>query len=163
MTPTVLNHIAVEAAPYKTKMYRAMLLCGVLLGAVLLVSFILEAHNEYVSITVGEQITIHFGDTYKVMHIEALHPFTEVRWSVTDAQLIAPGLTRTNEWIGTTIVFQLTPQSGKVTQLQLEHVGLTPQIECYEICSQGWNQFLGSLKTYVETGKGSPYVEQPTA
>lgn len=119
--------------------------------------------SSKVGTSVGEHITIHFGDTYKVMHIETLHPFTEVRWSVTDAQLIAPGLTRTNEWIGTTIVFQLTPQSGKVTQLQLEHVGLTPQIECYEICSQGWNQFLGSLKTYVETGKGSPYVLQPTA
>ena len=59
MTPTVLNHIAVEAAPYKAKIYRAMLLCGVLLGAALLVSFILEVHNEYFSLTAwGSAITL---------------------------------------------------------------------------------------------------------
>lgn len=116
-----------------------------------------------VGTTVGQQITIRFGDTYKVMQIEALRPFTEVQWSVSEAHLVVPGLTRTNEWIGSTIVFQLTPHSGALTLLQLEHVGLTKQIECYEICSQGWNQFLGSLKSYVETGKGSPYVEQPSA
>ena len=114
-----------------------------------------------VGTTVGQQITIRFGDTYKVMQIEALHPFTEVQWGVTDAHLVVPGYT--NEWIGTTIIFQLIPQSETVTQLQLEHIGLTPQVECFEICSQGWNQFLGSLKSYVETGKGSPYVEQPAA
>lgn len=112
---------------------------------------------------VGDKITIRFGDTFKVMKIEVLRPFTAVQWGVTDAHMAVPGLTRTNEWIGSTIVFQLTPLSGALTQLHMEHVGLTPQIECYEICSQGWNQFLGSLKSYVEVGEGSPYVEQPTA
>lgn len=116
-----------------------------------------------VGTTVGQQITIRFGDTYKVMRVEVLRPFTEVQWSVTDAHLVVPGLTRPNEWIGSTIVFQLTPHSDALTLLQLEHVGLTEQIECYEICRQGWNQFLRSLKSYVETGKGSPYVEQPAA
>lgn len=108
---------------------------------------------------VGEQITIRFGRTFKVMRIEHLRPEEEVRWRVTDAQLDVPGLTRTKEWIDTTIVFQLVPQSASVTRLQLEHIGLTPQVECYALCSQGWRQFLGSLKSYVETGKGAPYVD----
>lgn len=112
-----------------------------------------------VGTTVGEQISIRFGQTFKVLQIEALRPATEVRWCVIDAHLVVPGLTRTNEWIGSTIVFQLAPQSGAATLLQLEHIGLTPQVECYEICSHGWNQFLGSLKSYIETGKGAPYVE----
>lgn len=112
-----------------------------------------------VGTAVGELISIRFGPTFKTMRIEVLRPNTEVRWHVTDAQLVAPGLTRTNEWIGTTIAFQLTPQPDYATRLTLEHIGLTPEVECYELCSQGWRQFLASLKRYVETGKGTPYVE----
>jgi uncharacterized protein YndB with AHSA1/START domain len=106
---------------------------------------------------VGEHITIRFGTTFKLMCIEKLRPEAEVRWRVIDAELDVPGLTRTKEWIGTTIVFQLEPQSASVTRLQVEHIGLTQQVECYELCSQGWIQFLGSLKSYVETGTGAPY------
>ena len=112
---------------------------------------------------VGEKIIIRFGDTFKVMQIDVLQQFTEVQWSVTDAHLAVPGLTRTNEWVGSTITFQLAQKTRAVTHMQLEHVGLTPHIECYEVCSQGWDQFLGSLKCYVETGKGSPYLGQPVA
>jgi uncharacterized protein YndB with AHSA1/START domain len=110
-------------------------------------------------IAVGEQITIRFGQTFKVMRIESLRPEAEVRWRVTDAQLDVPGLKRTKEWIGTTIVFNIMIQSPLVTSLQLEHIGLTPQVECYNLCSQGWGQFLGSPKSYVETGTGAPYAD----
>ena len=115
--------------------------------------------SSEVGTAVGEHITIRFGGTFKVVQIEALHPATEVRWRVVDAHLVVPGLARTNEWLGTTIVLQLVPQSDTVTRLALEHIGLTPEVECYDICSQGWTQFLESLKAYLETGKGSPYVE----
>lgn len=108
---------------------------------------------------IGEQITIRFGTTFKVMRIERLHPNAEVCWRVTDAQLDVPGLTHTKEWIGTTIVFRLEPQSTSTTRLHMEHVGLTPHVECYGLCSQGWLHFLGSLKSYVETGTGTPFVE----
>ena len=108
---------------------------------------------------VGDEITIRFGTTFKVMCIESLRPNAEVRWRVIDAQLDVPGLTRTKEWIGTTIAFQLEPQSASVTRLSMEHIGLTPQVECYDLCSQGWIQFLGSLKSYVETGTGTPYAD----
>ncbi|EKE70214.1 SRPBCC family protein [Gallaecimonas xiamenensis] len=108
---------------------------------------------------VGELVRIKFGETFKVMRIESLRPQSEVRWNVVDAQLVVPGLTRTNEWIGTTILFQLSSPSESTTRLDLEHIGLTQQIECYEVCSQGWGQFLESLKSYVEKGKGSPYAD----
>jgi uncharacterized protein YndB with AHSA1/START domain len=108
---------------------------------------------------VGEQIAIRFGQTFKVMRIESLRPETEVRWRVTDAQLVVPGLKHTKEWIGTTIVFKIIIQSPSITRLQLEHIGLTPKVECYNLCSQGWSQFPGSLRSYVETGTGAPYVD----
>ena len=115
--------------------------------------------SSEVGTAIGEKITIRFGHSFKVMKIEALRPAAEVRWHVVDAHLDVPGLTRKNEWIDSTIQFQLAPESDAVTRLQLEHIGLTPQIECYEICSQGWGQFLESLKSYVEKGRGKPYVE----
>ncbi|QSX41534.1 SRPBCC family protein [Shewanella cyperi] len=108
---------------------------------------------------IGDLITIRFGETFKVMRIESLRPQSEVRWNVIDAQLVVPGLTRTKEWIGTTIVFQLASPSESTTRLALEHQGLTQQIECFDICSQGWGHFLASLKSYIETGKGMPYAE----
>jgi uncharacterized protein YndB with AHSA1/START domain len=47
--------------------------------------------------------------------------------------------------------------NGK-TRLDLEHVGLTPAIECFDICRDGWNQYLGNLQSLVETGRGHPFA-----
>ncbi|HWV17708.1 MAG TPA: SRPBCC domain-containing protein [Rhodocyclaceae bacterium] len=107
---------------------------------------------------VGARSTFYFGETWKIMRTASLKPDTEVRWTCTDSHIAAPGLKRSDEWIGTDIVFRLVPR-GEQTLLQFEHVGLTPQIECYALCTSGWHQFLGSLKKYAETGKGAPYVE----
>ena len=107
---------------------------------------------------VGAHAAFHFGDTWKVMRVAGLNPDSEVRWTCTDSHIAAPNLQRGDEWTGTDIVFRLVPR-GRYTLLQFEHVGLTPKIECYALCSSGWHQFLGSLKRYVETGKGTPYVE----
>jgi uncharacterized protein YndB with AHSA1/START domain len=112
-----------------------------------------------VGTSVGEMITIRFGQTYKVMRIEDLIPETEVCWRVIDAHLSVPGLARTSEWIGTTIIFHLSSTTTSTTLLHMKHLGLTPQVECYDICSQGWTQFLGSLKSYLETGSGTPYAQ----
>jgi uncharacterized protein YndB with AHSA1/START domain len=110
---------------------------------------------------VGASSTFHFGDTWKIMRIAKLASDAEVHWTCIDSHIAAPGLKRQDEWIGTSIVFRLAPrgQNHENTLLQFEHIGLTPQIECYAICTSGWHQFLGSLKKYVETGKGTPYAE----
>jgi len=110
---------------------------------------------------IGSQTIVRFGATFKVMRIESLLPDSEVSWKVTDARLEVPGLKRTDEWIGTTITFRLVSVSDSVTRLRLEHHGLTPDVECFEICTSGWHQFLGSLKLYVETGTGAPFVQSP--
>jgi len=109
---------------------------------------------------IGDSVTVRFGDTFKVMRIESLRPWSEVAWRVVDAHLAVPGLTRTSEWVGTTIRFSLSQESGTTTRLDLEHVGLTEAIECYGICTQGWHQFLASLKSCVETGVGAPFAPE---
>ena len=108
---------------------------------------------------VGARATFRFGKTYKIMEILVARPDSEIRWRCVDSQIHAPGLLqRTDEWKDTEIRFQLTPKPSG-TLLQLDHIGLTPQIECYDLCTQGWRQFLGSLRAYLETGQGSPYTE----
>lgn len=40
------------------------------------------------------------------------------------------------------------------------HQGLVPELECFDVCQTGWDYFLGSLKDYLETGKGNPFEEE---
>jgi uncharacterized protein YndB with AHSA1/START domain len=60
------------------------------------------------------------------------------------------------EWVGTHITFTLRPSRAGGTILEFRHDGLTPQLECYDHCSRGWDYFLPSLRDHVETGTGSP-------
>ncbi len=66
-------------------------------------------------------------------------------------------LGRKDEWVGTRLVFQITPAGEGRTQLDFEHVGLVSAFECYDLCSNGWHYFLDSLQQFVETGRGTPY------
>ena len=103
-------------------------------------------------------MTVRFGKTFKVMEVDQAEPKRALRWRCVDSHIDAPGvLSRTDEWKGTTIAFDLSPDPAG-TRLRLTHAGLTPQIECYDLCSAGWRQFLGSLKAYAETGTGTPFA-----
>ena len=106
----------------------------------------------------GDRFTVRFGDhIYKIMRVEELDENAKVIWHVEDSLIAVPGLKNQNEWIGTTIVWSIIAQE-KGTVLQLEHIGLHPEIECYDICTDGWRQFLKSLESYIETGKGHPFL-----
>lgn len=101
--------------------------------------------------------TIRFGDQiHKTMRVKELAPNTKVVWWVEDSLIALPDLKNQTEWIGTTIIWEIDEQKGG-SLIKLTHIGLNPDIECYEICSNGWLQFLGSLKKFLETGEGTPY------
>lgn len=112
---------------------------------------------------VGGTIHFRFGRTHKDMRIERLEPGREVRWLCTVAHIAAGKLTRKDEWVGTQIVFRLTPQGDGRTRLDFEHIGLVPAFECYGLCSDGWRHFLGSLRQFAETGRGLPYELEAAA
>ncbi|GER88993.1 hypothetical protein KDW_31550 [Dictyobacter vulcani] len=64
-----------------------------------------------------------------------------------------------HDWEGSTITWALTPISNGTRLLFGQHdlfVGSTGY-SVVETCS-GWEYFLPSLKSYLETGKGIPYV-----
>jgi uncharacterized protein YndB with AHSA1/START domain len=111
-----------------------------------------------IATTVGGQSTFHFNQTRKVMQIERLQPDSEVRWLCVQAHIDASRLQHKDEWVGTHIVFKLSPQDGGSTRLDFEHIGLNPALECFDICRDGWDQFLGSLQSLVETGRGKPFL-----
>ena len=106
---------------------------------------------------VGGTIHFRFGATSKDFRVERLEPGREVRWLCTRAHIAADFLTRKDEWIGTEMVFHVSVEGQGRTRLEFEHIGLIPSLECYGICENGWQQFLGSLKQYLETGEGAPY------
>lgn len=105
----------------------------------------------------GGTIHLRFGPNHKEMRIERLEPGREVRWRCTGAHIAVGELTRRDEWVGTQLVFRLTPLAGARTRLDFEHVGLVPALECYGLCNDGWKHFLGSLQQFIGTGRGTPY------
>jgi len=59
------------------------------------------------------------------------------------------------QWTGTSVTWQLTPvQNG--TRLLFTHDGFSQVDEVYEQTRGNWEYFLASLKSYLETGKGTP-------
>jgi uncharacterized protein YndB with AHSA1/START domain len=106
---------------------------------------------------VGGELQFRFGRNRKVMRIERLDPPAEIRWSCTDCYMAATELTRRDEWIGTQIVFRLRECGENLTRLEFEHIGLVPALECYDLCSDGWDYFLPSLQQFAQTGRGTPF------
>jgi uncharacterized protein YndB with AHSA1/START domain len=85
-----------------------------------------------------------------VMHVDQASRPTSVQWTVTDCGFLP-------DWVGTRPTFAITSLDGGASELQFRHLGLTPALECSEMCARGWDHFLASLRDYVEIGRGSPH------
>ena len=102
----------------------------------------------------GDEFVYHPGETTVNMKITEMMPDKKIVWHVTDCYL--PWLKDIKEWKDTTMVFNLKPvEEG--TEIDFEHVGLTPDVECYNGCVKGWDQYIkGSLKDLITNGVGKP-------
>lgn len=116
-----------------------------------------------VATTPGGKTTFRFGEHHKVMRNDSLLPDREVRWHCVEARINVDAFSRKDEWVGTDIVFRLTPEPRGRTLLRFEHIGLTPALECFAVCECGWNFYLGSLQSLVETGQGTPHLAEATS
>ncbi|MDQ2904086.1 MAG: SRPBCC domain-containing protein [Chloroflexota bacterium] len=59
------------------------------------------------------------------------------------------------QWAGTSVTWNLTPvQNG--TKLVFTHDGFAQVDEAYKKIQGNWEYFLDSLKSYLETGQGTP-------
>ena len=97
----------------------------------------------------------HFKDLHRCkIKVTELLPGKKVSWLVLDNYF---NFTEDkNEWKGTTINFDISQNEGK-TAIQLTHVGLVPEYECYNICRDAWTAFIRtSLYDLIRTGQGQP-------
>jgi len=78
--------------------------------------------------------------------IEELAPNERVRWLCIGHEFPL--------WVGTTLDWRLKQGGGSTTVL-FEHAGWKEAPP--EAVIQGWNHFVASLKSYVETGTGQPW------
>jgi uncharacterized protein YndB with AHSA1/START domain len=101
--------------------------------------------------TLGGKLTYRFGspDRVAVMELAELAPPSRVMWRCVDGP---------DEWIGTTITFDLR-RDGDETVVLFTHAGWREPVEFMHHCTSAWGSFLVSLKHEVEAGAGAPFPD----
>jgi len=105
----------------------------------------------------GEEFKYHFKDVHRcTIKITELVPNQKAVWLVLDNYF---SFTKDKtEWKGTEITFEISKKGNK-TEVHFTHLGLVPEYECYDACSDGWSTYIkGSLRDLITTGKGNPNV-----
>lgn len=118
----------------------------------------------------NDEFKYHFEDIHRCrIKLTDLIPGKKIVWLVTenyfkpgifgDASHGLPGNGLTedkSEWTGTKISFEITRKDNQ-TQIRFTHLGLVPEYECFDVCSNGWNHYIRqSLLGLITTGKGQP-------
>jgi uncharacterized protein YndB with AHSA1/START domain len=99
----------------------------------------------------GSRIQFYFGgpEPAAVMEVIRLTPYDQVKWSCADGAV---------EWVGTGLSFDLAHADDETVVL-FAHADWREPTEFMAHCSARWAYFLLSLKSYLETGKGTPFPE----
>ncbi len=103
----------------------------------------------------NDEFAYHYKDIHKCrMKLIEVVPGKKVVWRVLDNYF---NFTRDkSEWKGTKISFDIA-ELGSKTQIRFTHLGLVPEYECFDICSNAWSQYIQqSLLELIGTGKGRP-------
>jgi ketosteroid isomerase-like protein len=102
----------------------------------------------------GDRVRMNWRDGGFVAFRVSADPPARLVWRFVEQ--VDHNLPEPDEWVGTTAVFSLEPV-GDGTRLRFEHRGLTPALDCFDVCESGWDFFLRrSLAQLLETGRGIP-------
>jgi hypothetical protein len=103
----------------------------------------------------GDEWTYRYKDVhYSKQKITELVPGKKVVWQVLDSYLNF--IEDKTEWNGTRVTFEIG-KNGDQTEVRFSHLGLTPEAECYDACSNAWGGYVNSsLRNLITRGKGRP-------
>lgn len=112
--------------------------------------------------SIGAVFSVRFGNTFKTMRIDSIQRNQQITWQCIDQFLEMPEgmkqLKNPKEWVGNKLIWNFNEIAGTTT-LNFIHEGLTPEVECWGVCEQGWDQTFISLKNLLLKGKGNPFVK----
>jgi hypothetical protein len=103
----------------------------------------------------GEVFTYHYKDVHRSkIKITEFVPGKTIAWHVLDNYF---NFTEDkSEWKGTDISFEISREGNK-TEVRFAHLGLVPEYECFDVCSNAWGSYInGSLRSLIATGTGKP-------
>jgi hypothetical protein len=102
-----------------------------------------------------DEFNYHFEDLHRCqLKLIEVIPDKKVVWFVKDNYF--KFAKDESEWIGTKISFEISKKDNK-TQIRFTHLGLVPEYECFDICSNGWTHYIQeSLRSLITTGIGQP-------
>jgi hypothetical protein len=102
----------------------------------------------------GAEFTYRYEDIHYSKQRITESSDSRIVWHVLDAYLDFTDDPR--EWVGSDIVFEVAREADE-TVVRFSHIGLTPEVECYEKCSSAWGYYINaSLKQLITTNQGKP-------
>jgi len=110
----------------------------------------------------GDEWTYRYKDIhYSKQKITEFIPGKKVVWLVLDSYLNF--IEDKTEWNDTKITFRIGKKGDK-TEVRFDHLGLTPEVECYDACSNAWGGYVNSsLRNLITKGKGQPNRKEQVA
>jgi hypothetical protein len=103
----------------------------------------------------GDEFSYRYQDAHRCrIKVTELVPGERVAWRVVDSYF--DSTEDKAEWKDTEIHFEITAQDGS-TEIRFTHVGLVPECECFDVCSNSWGFYLyTSLRALIRAGHGLP-------
>ena len=102
----------------------------------------------------GDTFKVDFGKTWVEFEVVEAIPNRRMVWLVTDCELHF--LKDRKEWKDTKVIWDLKAGNG-ATSITMTHAGITPAVECFDVCQAGWNFHLGeSLLKLLTENRGVP-------
>jgi Activator of Hsp90 ATPase homolog 1-like protein len=84
----------------------------------------------------GDRFTMRSRETFVDLQVVELEPNARIVWEVTDCYLHF--VKDKTEWKGTRIVWAIASKN-RATEVRMTHIGLFPDVECYDVCKAGWD------------------------